>query len=209
MRQLAFLLLLTPLLSGCTTPDGPLFFPFPEVTIDGNTTLTVLWEHGGNPDLPGVTWHEKHFGDTALGTVPINATTELDGLTIQSPNGTARYGFDGYVGADLTLFAFNDQVLLQASTLSETEATTRVPWMTDEFVQLPKNVYYFGNESTPPGMTRLHSSIRAMEPLAHQTLIGQPEGGVVSFKLLADDWPFGGWVGDLYITAQIDRLVQA
>lgn len=196
--------------AGCgAAPDSePFVHPFPEVYLDGATNVTAIWAKGGTPPTSDVDWQVKHFGNTALGWLRVQPGDSLDGLVVLQAEAGPRYGTAGYVGVDVTLFAFTDQAEVQASTLNKTTALERVPWEATGFQQLPDAVYYLQNDTAPAGMEKLPDAVRGMAPLAHEALLGMPVGGVVSFRVPEDAWSYGAWVGDLYITAQVDALHQ-
>ncbi|MGB1697583.1 MAG: hypothetical protein ACPHK8_04215 [Thermoplasmatota archaeon] len=195
--------------AGCgAAPDSePFVHPFPEVYLDGPTNVTVIWAKGGTPPNSNVDWQVEHFGNTALGWLQVQPGDALDGLVVQKAEPGPRYGAS-YVGVDVTLFAFTDQAEVQASTLNKTATLERVPWEATGFQQLPDAVYYLQEGDAPDGMEKLPGAVRGMAPIAHEALLGMPVGGVVSFRVPEDAWSYGAWVGDLYITAQIDALHQ-
>lgn len=194
-------------LSGCSKApvDLPIFV-FEEIAVaeGGNTTVTAIWPHG----LQGprsIDWIEDYRTNDGLGWLSVASDTKEAGLTIESSPGP--FYQDG-LGVQVTLYAWDGGVELVAATMNKDNATQNVPWISDYFQPLPKATFYLGPGEVPPGMQELPESVRGMAPLAHAALLGQPAGGVISLHVPENSWEYGWFIGGLYITAQIDALVE-
>jgi hypothetical protein len=206
--KLAIMIVLALAFSGCSkAPVEEPLFVFDQVVIaeGGEATITAIWPHGLRGS-GGIDWIEDYRTNDGLGWLQATAETTEPGLTITASTGP--YYEDG-LGVQVTLFAWDKGVELMASTLDEENSTQLVPWISDFFQSLPVATYYFGTGEVPEGMQELPESVRGIAPLAHAALLGQPVGGVISLQVPEDQWEYGPYIGDLYITAQIDALIEA
>lgn len=212
-----------------------LYWPFKEVRIvqGQQYSLFVQWPVPASatdaPDRPvrvGLTWQ----GDagTAKGRSGFwsdfadEATFRLGNVTVTSvaPSAGPRFGLDGYNATAVLLYAFSEDGRLIAHTESPPlglDDLGRVPFTNRENIfgiQLPIQIdyetYYLGDADTaPPGTTKPPDFFDEYKDSLYAVATGLPVGGVAAFIIPEDQWDYGSYFGDLYLTAKVVTLVQA
>ena len=115
-----------------------------------------------------------------------------------------RFGMDGYNATRVTAYIFDEHGVLVAS---NADASNRSRFADGGDAQdLPDTVWYLGaNESAPAGTEVLPAWGQAIASRLVPSLQGQPVGGVATTSSNA----LVALYGTLFITVQVDELVQA
>lgn len=212
-------ILLATLFAGCTkdpdpSPEDRLVWPFPEAVVPagGDATLLVLWDQSA--EAPGgIDWVETRLGDDAMGFATLGPGETLGTFVSLPPADpdAPRFGVGGHNATQITLMVFNDEAELLATTAGLHEYA-HLPWIHDRLYEIEDATYYLGDGDAPNGTKPLPAFLEPFRPRIVELLHGLSTSGVSSVVVPEQEYrdAFGGnGIGDLYLTARVDGLVQA